>query len=53
MGFRDFIYNDRTIQQLKNAGNMRLIRSLAQKRISPRMTLKVRGLHNKMEYLVE
>ena len=29
MGFRDFIYNDRTIQQLKNAGNMRLIRNLA------------------------
>jgi len=39
MGFRDFIYNDRTIiQQLKNAGNMRLIRNLAQKRISPLMT---------------
>jgi len=27
VGFSDFIYNDRTIQQLKNAGNMRLIRN--------------------------
>lgn len=27
-GFPDFIYTDRTIQQLKNAGNMRLIRNL-------------------------
>lgn len=27
-GFSDFIYNDRTMQQLKNAGGMRLIRNL-------------------------
>jgi len=27
MGFSDFIYTDRTIQQLKNAGGMRLIRN--------------------------
>ena len=29
MGFPDFIYTDRTMQQLKNAGGMRLIRKLA------------------------
>ncbi|HKC35279.1 MAG TPA: hypothetical protein VKB95_04425, partial [Chitinophagaceae bacterium] len=28
MGFSDFIYTDRTMQQLKNAGGMRLIRNL-------------------------
>jgi hypothetical protein len=28
MGFSDFIYTDRTMQQLKNAGGMRLIRRL-------------------------
>jgi len=29
VGFPDFVYTDRTIQQLKNAGNMRLIRKTA------------------------
>ncbi|HEX6847459.1 MAG TPA: hypothetical protein VF144_10785, partial [Chitinophagaceae bacterium] len=53
MGFADFLYTDRTLQQLKNSGGMRLIRNQAASSGIVRYDAAIKDLNLEMEVLSE
>lgn len=51
-GYPDFVYTDRTIQQLKNSGGMNLIRNQKAANAITAYDIKMRNLNNDMNILI-